>query len=58
VLGTLHLKPKTAETYASLLRSRILPTFGTQRSTVAASVVNLLVTVQLANRGVICDAVM
>ena len=29
VLATLHLKPKTAETYASLLRSRILPTFGT-----------------------------
>lgn len=30
VLATLHLKPKTAETYASLLRSRILPTFGQQ----------------------------
>ena len=30
LLATLHLKPKTAETYASLLRSRILPTFGTQ----------------------------
>ncbi len=30
VLATLHLKPKTAETYASLLRSRILPTFGGQ----------------------------
>ncbi len=30
VLATLHLKPKTAETDASLLRSRILPTFGTQ----------------------------
>ena len=30
VLSTLHLKPKTAETYASLLRSRILPTFGQQ----------------------------
>jgi len=28
VLATLHLKPKTAETYASLLRSRISPTFG------------------------------
>ena len=30
VIATLHLKPKTAETYASLLRSRILPTFGGQ----------------------------
>lgn len=30
VLQTLHLKPKTAETYASLLRSRIIPTFGSQ----------------------------
>ena len=28
VLATLPLKPKTAETYASLLRSRILPEFG------------------------------
>jgi integrase len=28
VLATLHLKPKTAETYASLLRSRISPAFG------------------------------
>jgi integrase len=28
VLAGLHLKPKSAETYASLLRSRILPTFG------------------------------
>lgn len=28
VIETLYLKPKTAETYASLLRSRILPTFG------------------------------
>ena len=28
VLATLHLKPKTAETYASLMRSRISPTFG------------------------------
>ena len=27
VLQTLHLKPKTAETYASLMRSRISPTF-------------------------------
>ena len=30
VLQTLHLKPKTAETYASLMRSRILPAFGGQ----------------------------
>ena len=28
VLSGLHLKPKTVETYASLLRSRILPEFG------------------------------
>jgi len=28
VLAGLHHKPKAAETYASLLRSRILPTFG------------------------------
>jgi len=27
VIATLHLKPKSAEAYASLLRSRILPTF-------------------------------
>ena len=30
IIAILHLKPKTAETYASLLRSRILPTFGRQ----------------------------
>jgi len=30
VLATLHLKPKTAKTYASLLCSRILPAFGPQ----------------------------
>jgi integrase len=30
VIATLHLKPKTAESYASLLRSRILPVFGGQ----------------------------
>ena len=30
VIASLHLKPKTAETYASLLRSRILPAFGEQ----------------------------
>ena len=30
VLATLHLKPKTAESYASLLRSRIVPAFGDQ----------------------------
>ena len=31
VLAGLHLKPKTAETYASLLRSRILPEFGERK---------------------------
>jgi integrase len=30
VIGTLHLKPKTVEAYASLLRSRILPKFSGQ----------------------------
>ena len=30
VIGTLHLKPKTAETYASLMRSRLLPAFNGQ----------------------------
>ena len=30
VIATLHLKPKTVETYASLLRSRIVPAFGEQ----------------------------